>query len=103
MLVDHLNFIGANPLRGPGGAERFVDLSKVYSVRLRGFLVEAARESGLLLDEGVYAAISGPSYETPAEVRALGRLGADLVGMSARFRRRSWHGNAAWRWRGFRV
>jgi len=81
-LTDHLNFIGTNPLRGPGGAERFVDLSEVYSPRLRGFLRQAADQIGLQLQEGVYAAVSGPSYETPAEVRALGRLGADLVGMS---------------------
>jgi purine-nucleoside phosphorylase len=81
-LTDHLNLIGANPLRGPGGAERFVDLSEVYSPRLRGFLRQAADQTGLKLQEGVYAAVSGPSYETPAEVRALGRLGADLVGMS---------------------
>ncbi len=82
MLTDHLNFMGANPLRGPGGAERFVDLSEVYSKRLRGYLRDAAVESGVVLQEGVYAAVPGPSYETPAEVRALERLGADLVGMS---------------------
>jgi purine-nucleoside phosphorylase len=81
-LTDHLNFIGTNPLRGPGGAERFVDLSEVYSPLLRGFLRHAADQTGLKLQEGVYAAVSGPSYETPAEVRALARLGADLVGMS---------------------
>ena len=82
MLTDHLNFMGANPLRGPGGPERFVDLSEVYSKRLRGLLRDAAVESGVVLQEGVYAAVPGPSYETPAEVRALERLGADLVGMS---------------------
>ncbi|MGE3311724.1 MAG: purine-nucleoside phosphorylase [Limisphaerales bacterium] len=81
-LADHINFIGANPLRGPGGAERFLDLSEVYSRRLRAMLEQAAAEEGVPLVEGVYAAVSGPSYETPAEVRALARLGADLVGMS---------------------
>ncbi len=81
-LTDHLNFIGANPLRGPGGVERFVDLSEVYSTRLRVLLGRAAVEADVPLEEGIYAAVSGPSYETPAEVRALGRLGADLVGMS---------------------
>ena len=59
-----------------------MDLSEVYSPLLRGFLRHAADQTGLKLQEGVYAAVSGPSYETPAEVRALGRLGADLVGMS---------------------
>lgn len=82
MVVDHLNLIGANPLRGPGGAGRFVDLSEVYSARLQTWMRAAAGEVGMTLHEGVYAAVSGPSYETPAEVRALGRLGADLVGMS---------------------
>jgi len=82
LITDHMNWMGQNPLRGPGGAERFVDLTTVYSLRLRELLRCAAKVEGLTLQEGVYAAVSGPSYETPAEVRALGRLGADLVGMS---------------------
>lgn len=81
-VSDHLNFIGANPLRGPGGPERFVDLSAVYSPGLRHHLAAAAAELGIPLPEGVYAAVAGPSYETPAEIRALRTLGADMVGMS---------------------
>ncbi len=81
-LTDHLNLIGDNPLRGPGGSERFVDLSEVYGPRPRKWLHEAAAQTPVALKEGVYAAVAGPSYETPAEVRALARLGADLVGMS---------------------
>lgn len=81
-LTDHLNLMGFNPLRGPGGAERFVDLSEVYSARLRNILEQSARDLGFTLHQGVYAAVSGPSYETPAEIRALRTLGADLVGMS---------------------
>jgi purine-nucleoside phosphorylase len=81
-ISDHLNLLGANPLRGPGGAERFVDLSEVYAPRLRGLLRRAGGEAGVVVSEGVYAAVAGPSYETPAEVRALGVLGADVVGMS---------------------
>jgi purine-nucleoside phosphorylase len=81
-LTDHLNLMGFNPLRGPGGAERFVDLSEVYSARLRHLMAESARDLGIPLRQGVYAAVSGPSYETPAEIRALRTLGADLVGMS---------------------
>lgn len=82
VLTDHINAMGANPLRGPGGVERFVDLSQVYSARLRSLLLRAGADRGLRLREGVYAAVSGPSYETPAEVRALATWGADLVGMS---------------------
>lgn len=81
-LTDHLNFMGFHPLRGPGGAERFVDLSEVYSGSLREVMGQSARDLGIPLHEGVYAAVSGPSYETPAEIRALRTLGADLVGMS---------------------
>ncbi|HTX71230.1 MAG TPA: purine-nucleoside phosphorylase [Rectinemataceae bacterium] len=102
LIRDHLNlmgtnpFIGANPARpqqvgavvpasapegfgGPGKGQRFFDMSTVYSAELR----EAARRvAGAELAEGVYAAFTGPSYETPAEVRMAGLLGADLVGMS---------------------
>jgi purine-nucleoside phosphorylase len=74
LISDHLNLTGATPLRGP----RFVDLSDLYSSRLRA-LVHSI-EPGL--DEGVYAQFHGPQYETPAEVRMAGTLGADLVGMS---------------------
>ena len=74
VLADHLNLTGRTPLRGP----RFVDLTDAYSPRLRALVHEARR--GLV--EGVYAGLPGPQYETPAEVRMLRTLGADLVGMS---------------------
>ena len=74
LVSDHLNLTAHSPLRGP----RFVDLTDLYSARLRA-LVRAVDPS---LEEGVYAALPGPHYETPAEVRMLRGLGADLVGMS---------------------
>jgi purine-nucleoside phosphorylase len=96
VLTDHINFIGANPLRGgdassPGifatGASqpplpRFVDLTEAYDKNLREFLFRAGKISNLKLQLGVYLAVSGPSYETPAEIRAFAKLGADAVGMS---------------------
>jgi purine-nucleoside phosphorylase len=78
VIEDHLNLTGANPLRGG----RFVDLSRAYDARLRAELLRAARKARLRLRRGVYAAVAGPSYETPAEVRMLRTLGADAVGMS---------------------
>ncbi len=78
-LTDHINFMGTNPLRG--GAH-FVDMTRVYDTKLNSVLDRAARSCGTKLHKGVYAAVCGPSYETPAEVRALRRLGADAVGMS---------------------
>lgn len=80
LLSDHLNLTGASPLSGPAltGMSRFVDLTDAYASRLR----RLAREAVPDLREGVYAGVSGPQYETPAEVRMLERLGADLVGMS---------------------
>ena len=83
-LSDHLNFMGANPLRGeagPGGSG-FVDLTQTYDPWFNKLLAKAARRTGLRLHFGVYAAVSGPSYETPAEIRALAGMGADAVGMS---------------------
>jgi|SRR5579875_448174 len=74
LLRDHLNLTGRTPLVGP----RFVDLSDVYAARLRALVHEVAPE----IAEGVYAQFPGPQYETPAEVRMAGILGADLVGMS---------------------
>lgn len=84
LIEDHINFMGANPLRGPvwPGGERFVDLTAVYDAALSARLVQAARAVKLRLRRGVYLAVSGPSYETPAEIRAFARLGADAVGMS---------------------
>jgi purine-nucleoside phosphorylase len=83
-LTDHINFMGANPLRGglAPGRERFVDLSQVYDPALGRLLERAGRAAGVRVRRGVYLAVSGPSYETPAEVRAFRRLGADAVGMS---------------------
>ncbi|MBL9138001.1 MAG: purine-nucleoside phosphorylase [Verrucomicrobiales bacterium] len=82
VIQDHLNWMGTNPLRGGALPEGFVDLTEVYDAGLRQMLHAAAATLGCVLPEGVYAAVSGPSYETPAEIRALARLGADLVGMS---------------------
>ena len=85
LLSDHLNLIGANPLRGPNDdrlGPRFPDMSEVYSRRLRTIALEEGKAIGLELAQGVYACVSGPSYETPAEIKMLRTLGADVVGMS---------------------
>jgi purine-nucleoside phosphorylase len=84
MITDHINLMGANPLRGPAqrGLPRFVDLSCAYDPELRKLLTRAAKACDLKLRSGVYLAVSGPSYETPAEIRAFARLGANAVGMS---------------------
>ncbi len=84
VLSDHINALGANPLRGPStaGLSRFVDLTEAYDRRLQQHLRAAARQVGARCHSGVYLAVSGPSYETPAEIRAFRRLGADAVGMS---------------------
>jgi len=79
VLTDHINFMGTNPLRG---ALHFVDLTQVYDARLSALLFRAGKSCDLRLQRGVYLAVSGPSYETPAEIRAFARLGADAVGMS---------------------
>lgn len=84
VLTDHINLMGMNPLRGPAspGRPRFVDLTQAYDPGLGALLRRAGRSAGLRLRSGVYLAVSGPSYETPAEIRAFARLGADAVGMS---------------------
>ncbi|HUP22292.1 MAG TPA: purine-nucleoside phosphorylase [Thermoanaerobaculia bacterium] len=85
LICDHINFTGLNPLRGalpPEWGPRFPDLSCAYDADLRRRAREVAAAQGLELREGVYAGLLGPSYETPAEVEALRRLGGDLVGMS---------------------
>lgn len=84
LLTDHINFMGENPLRGPNppGCERFVSLTRTYSPELSALISQAAERVRIILQRGVYLAVSGPSYETPAEIRAFGRLGADAVGMS---------------------
>lgn len=84
-IVDHLNLSGANPLTGENDERlgpRFPDMSDPYDGGLGALLDEAAAASGVALRRGVYACMAGPSYETPAEVRMLRALGADLVGMS---------------------
>jgi purine-nucleoside phosphorylase len=84
VLTDHINLMGINPLRGGPvpGLPRFVDLTCVYDPSLRRLLGRAGRACGMKLRSGVYLAVCGPSYETPAEIRAFARLGADAVGMS---------------------
>jgi len=84
VLTDHINLMGANPLRGPAipGLPRFVDLTDTYDAGLRKSLFAAGKVSKVKLQRGVYLAVSGPSYETPAEIRAFATLGADAVGMS---------------------
>ena len=85
IMDDHINLLGSNPLVGPNedafGA-RFPDMSEVYSKRLRGLADTVAQAQGLRIGHGVYVAVHGPSYETPAEIRAFRTMGADAVGMS---------------------
>jgi purine-nucleoside phosphorylase len=78
LIADHINLLGANPLSGP----EFIDMSEAYSREYREIAHQAGSALGLTLHEGVYAAVPGPSYETPAEIRYLRTIGADLVGMS---------------------
>lgn len=85
VIDDHLNLTGMNPLVGPNDERfgpRFPDMSEVYSRRLRRIADEAAKAIDLPLPHGVYVALLGPSYETPAEIRYLRTIGADAVGMS---------------------
>lgn len=84
LISDHLNLTGRNPLVGPAeeGEERFPDMTEAYDAGYRALARAAARKLGMPLEEGVYAGLLGPTYETPAEVRMLERLGADAVGMS---------------------
>jgi purine-nucleoside phosphorylase len=84
LISDHINLQGTNPLVGPAGdaGPRFPDMTEAYPRALRTLALETAAELGIELYEGVYAAMLGPSYETPAEIRFLKTIGADLVGMS---------------------
>ncbi|MGW8282577.1 MAG: purine-nucleoside phosphorylase, partial [Gemmatimonadota bacterium] len=84
VIRDHINLMGRNPLVGrpESGDPRFPDLSAAWDPGLREVLHEAALATGVKLREGVYAAVLGPSFETPAEIRMLERMGADAVGMS---------------------
>ena len=90
-ISDHINLTGANAALGPneprfaaipGAGQRFFDMSTAYSPRLRALAIQEAARQGFQLPEGVYLAVLGPSFETPAEIRAFRTLGADLVGMS---------------------
>lgn len=83
-ITDHINLMGANPLRGSlaRGRERFIDMTRAYNAHLAQFLETAAKKARIRLRSGVYLAVAGPSYETPAEIRSFARLGADAVGMS---------------------
>jgi purine-nucleoside phosphorylase len=82
LIADHINFAGANPLIGEPTDARFVNMTDAYDPGLRHELAAAAAAEGIALPEGVYAWYSGPSFETPAEIRALKLLGGDAVGMS---------------------
>lgn len=84
LISDHINLTGRNPLEGPvlPGETRFPDMSVAYDAALRDSARRVAAKQGTRLEEGVYCALLGPTYETPAEVRMLERLGADAVGMS---------------------
>ena len=85
LISDHINMMGVNPLTGPNDeafGPRFPDMSEAYSCEYRSIAKQAGAHLGMTLQEGVYAAVLGPSYETPAEIRSLRTLGADLVGMS---------------------
>src|SRR5579863_90600 len=90
-LSDHINLMGWNPMVGPNDPRlakrrnaglRFFDMSEAYSKRLRTLAAQAARDEGITISEGVYLAVTGPSFETPAEIRAFRTMGATLVGMS---------------------
>ena len=85
LISDHLNLMGASPLRGPNDERfgpRFPDMSDIYSRELQEMAVEEARAMGVELRRGIYAGLAGPSYETPAEIHMLRGFGADAVGMS---------------------
>jgi purine-nucleoside phosphorylase len=85
VISDHLNLMGVNPLRGPNEERfgpRFPDMSAVYSPELQELVVDEAKAIGVEVRRGIYGALSGPNYETPAEIHLLRNLGADAVGMS---------------------
>jgi purine-nucleoside phosphorylase len=85
VISDHVNLMGVNPLRGPNDERfgpRFPDMSAVYSPELQELVIEEAKAIGTEVRRGIYGGLSGPSYETPAEIHLLRALGADAVGMS---------------------
>jgi xanthosine phosphorylase len=85
LIKDHINMMPANPLAGPNDdayGERFPTMENAYDAGLAALMRRAAKRNGIRLHEGVYVGCLGPSFETPAEIKALARLGADAVGMS---------------------
>jgi purine-nucleoside phosphorylase len=85
VVRDHISLMGTNPLAGwrfPDGSPAFVDVSAVYDAKLSDAALAILRDHGISVTEGVYAAMAGPSYETPAETEMLRRMGATVVGMS---------------------
>ncbi|HEY3927247.1 MAG TPA: purine-nucleoside phosphorylase [Candidatus Koribacter sp.] len=85
VIRDHINLMGGSPLIGPNDdrlGPRFPDMTYAYDRDYRQFARESAKDEGIELQEGIYAAMHGPSFETPSEIQMLGRVGADLVGMS---------------------
>jgi purine-nucleoside phosphorylase len=85
IIDDHINMLGGNPLLGPNDERfgpRFPDMTEVYSSRLRRIGDDAARARGVAVSHGIYLAVTGPSYETPAEIRFFRQMGADAIGMS---------------------
>jgi purine-nucleoside phosphorylase len=82
LIEDHINFAGANPLIGEASDRRFVGMTGAYDAELRETFGKAAERAGIPLHRGVYMWLSGPSFETPAEIRMIRMLGADAVGMS---------------------
>lgn len=84
LVTDHINMMGVNPLRGKGNTldKRFVDMTEAYDRQLAGIARDSANQLGIMLHTGILAALAGPSYETPAEIRMLSALGADAVCMS---------------------
>lgn len=85
VIRDHINLQGSNPLIGANDERfglRFPDMTQAYSRKFREVALDEGGSLGMIIHEGVYAALTGPSYETPAEIRALAAIGADLVGMS---------------------
>ena len=82
LISDHINLQGTSPLIGPHDEPQFPDMSEAYSLEYRNVARAVGQRMGLVLQEGVYAGLLGPSFETPAEIRYLRGIGADLVGMS---------------------
>ena len=85
VISDHVNLMGVNPLRGPNDERfgpRFPDMSAVYAAELQELVIDEAKAIGVEVRRGIYGALTGPSYETPAEIHLLRNLGADAVGMS---------------------